>query len=102
MGDVMPYYGPDTYFITGPSREEVKEALTLLNHHNSATREEYLEKISKNKLAIKVKLNDLDSNMDLTRIAAPTAKDISRVARYKKEQSFLLSALSKILSESNT
>ena len=43
-------------------------------------------------LALKVKLNDLRSNMDVRRIAEPTEKDMERLERYKKEYERLMNA----------
>jgi len=47
-------------------------------------------------LALKVKLNDLKSNMDLSRIISPTEKDLKRRERYEKEYEALLKALDAI------
>lgn len=93
MKDVLPYSGVETFFIDNKNENDIREALMLLNHHNSSSREEYLDKISRNTLATKVKLNDLRSNMDISRIPQPTEKDLARLARYRKEYDFLLSTL---------
>ena len=69
--------------------DEIANALHCLNHHNAPTREVYIEGISKNPLALKAKLNDLKSNMDISRIPNPTEKDLMRLERYKKEFAFL-------------
>ena len=44
-------------------------------------------------LALKVKMNDLKNNMDLSRIQQPTEKDLARVERYKVEYENLLNVL---------
>ena len=93
MKDVLPCYGAETFFIDNKNENDIREALMVLNHHNSSSREEYLVKISRNTLATKVKLNDLRSNMDISRIPQPTEKDLLRLARYRKEYDFLLSTL---------
>ena len=49
-------------------------------------------RICTNMLALKVKLNDLRSNMDVSRIAEPTEKDMERLERYKKEYERLMNA----------
>ena len=72
--------------------EEIANALHCLNHHSAPTREEYIKRISKNPLARKVKMNDLESNMDISRIPNPTEKDFERLERYKKEYNFLLNS----------
>lgn len=38
---------------------------------------DYLEQVKSNSIALKVKLADLMHNMDLSRIAEPTAKDFA-------------------------
>ena len=37
-------------------------------------------------------MNDLESNMDISRIPNPTEKDFERLERYKKEYNFLLNS----------
>ena len=78
-----------------PTEEEWKElstALQLLNYHTAPNREEYLSRICTNKLALKVKLNDLRSNMDIRRIPEPTEKDLERLERYKAEYERLMNS----------
>ena len=65
--------------------EEISEALNLLNSNTASCREEYIERIKENFVAIKVKLNDLKHNMDISRISVPTDKDIERIKRYRRE-----------------
>ncbi len=45
---------------------------------------EFTERVKKNPLAIRVKLNDLRSNMDLTRLDKVREKDIERFNKYVK------------------
>ena len=81
-----------------PTKKEWKEiatALLLLNHHTAPNREEYLSRICTNKLALKVKLNDLRNNMDISRIPEPKEKDMERLERYKREYECLMVALNK-------
>lgn len=84
-GKIYPYPGTSIFFPSDEDWQEVAEALRLLNHHTAASREEYIERITTNKLAAKVKLNDLTNNMDISRIAHPTEKDFERLKRYEKE-----------------
>lgn len=74
---------------------EHSTALQLLNQHTAPNRETYFSRICTNKLALKVKLNDLRSNMDISRIAEPTEKDIERLERYKLEYKRLMDSFSK-------
>lgn len=78
----------------------IEEALVAMNHHRHATREEYIENIKRNEIAIRVKLSDLRNNMDLSRIGNPTEKDFKRRERYEREYEELLGALKSGCSES--
>ena len=93
MEDIGPYPCEKTHSITDEEREELKNALNLLNHHTASSREEYIAHISENRLALKVKMNDLKNNMDLSRIPQPTDKDLARIGRYKIEYEKLLNVL---------
>ncbi|NLO69375.1 MAG: phosphohydrolase [Porphyromonadaceae bacterium] len=64
---------------------ELLEALRLLNNKNFPDRDTYLKAVKENPLAKAVKINDLNNNMELTRIANPAEKDHARVERYKRE-----------------
>lgn len=100
MENIDKYPCEPTHVITNEEREEIKTALTLLNHHTTPSREEYINRISGNFLALKVKLNDLRNNMDITRIPEPTEKDYARIVRYKKEYDILIEALDNIVNDS--
>ncbi|MDE6562350.1 MAG: phosphohydrolase [Muribaculaceae bacterium] len=93
MEDIDVYPCEVTHSITDEEREELKNALNLLNHHTAPSREEYIARISENRLALKVKMNDLKNNMDLNRIPQPTEKDLARIERYEKEYQKLLNVL---------
>lgn len=94
MEDIAVYPCKTTHVITDEEQTEIKKALTLLNHHTAPSREEYINRISTNFLALKVKLNDLRNNLDITRIPELTEKDYARIERYKKEYQILVKALS--------
>ena len=70
--------------------EEIEEALHLLNARTAKTREEYINRFKDHFLAIKVKLNDLRHNMDISRLPNPTEKDYVRLERYQKEYETLM------------
>lgn len=76
-----------------PSKEEwndIEEALNLLNSRTAKNREEYIQRFKGHFLAIKVKMNDLRHNMDISRIPNPTEKDYARIERYQKEYNTLM------------
>lgn len=72
--------------------ELVNVVLTLTRNINESY-DEYINSISKNKLAIKVKLADLEDNMDMSRIKNPTQKDYDRANKYYKAREKLMNAL---------
>jgi hypothetical protein len=71
----------------------IKDALDLLNSRTSSSRKEYIERLKNNGIAMRVKLNDLYHNMDLSRIENPTQIDIDRVKKYQKEYSEILTCV---------
>ena len=82
-----------------PSEEdwaEIEDALNMMNHNTSASREEYIERFRGHRLAIRVKLNDLHSNMNMSRIPNPTEKDRARHQRYITERRKLRDMLDEI------
>ena len=90
--DFFQYPAEQCHMPTEEEWDEIATALQLLNHHTAPNREEYLSRICTNMLALKVKLNDLRSNMDVRRIAEPTEMDMERLERYKKEYERLMNA----------
>ena len=75
-------------------RLELATALHLLNHHSFSRREDYIQAIGQNSLARAVKLNDLQHNMDLSRLSSPSSKDFNRRDRYEREYNYLYSITS--------
>lgn len=62
--------------------EEIIQAVDHLTRRAEETYEEFTERAGKNPLARKVKLADLEDNMDLKRIKNLTEKDKDRLERY--------------------
>lgn len=71
----------------------VIEALTLLTHKNEISYYDYVKNISRNKIATKVKMADLEHNMKLERLNKITDKDLERVKKYKECYSYLKNVL---------
>lgn len=67
----------------------VIDALKLLTHDKDKDYYEYIEMISKNELAKKVKIADLKHNCDLSRLNEVNQADLSRVEKYKNSIKFL-------------
>lgn len=64
--------------------DRVIRALLLLNHREGDSYEDYIEEISVNKDAIRVKLCDLRHNMDIRRLKGVAEKDLQRLDKYSK------------------
>ncbi len=61
---------------------EVVEAVDALSKREGESYDDYIERLSRNPLAVKVKVADLVDNMRLTRMNEVTEQDASRLARY--------------------
>lgn len=96
MEGIIPCAGDTTHPLTLEEAKEISEALNLLNHNNASERKSYISGLKGNRLAIKVKLNDLKNNMDISRIPSPTTKDEERILRYNKEYQYLQELLNEI------
>jgi len=64
-------------------------AVDLLTRREHEGYEDYVARIKGNPLAIKIKLADLEDNMDMSRLRTVEPKDLDRLARYKKAYAFL-------------
>ncbi len=67
----------------------VLAALDCLTHRPGESYTDYITRLSNNSLAVKVKLADLEDNMDLSRISNPTEKDFERLEKYARVYSRL-------------
>ncbi|MCP3138958.1 GTP pyrophosphokinase [Pyxidicoccus xibeiensis] len=63
--------------------EDVLAALDALTRRDGETYEAFVERLRPNALARRVKLADLEDNMDVRRLAAVTPRDAERLARYR-------------------
>ena len=63
--------------------EEVLGALEHLTKREGETYEAFIERVRPHALARRVKLADLEDNMDVRRLMAVTPKDAERLARYR-------------------
>ena len=62
--------------------EEILKAIDCLTHKSEDSYDEFIGKVKNNPIAQKVKLADLEDNMNITRISNPTEKDWARVRKY--------------------
>ena len=66
--------------------ERIVEAILVLTHEDGTDEAylDYIRRVAGNKLAARVKKEDLKHNMDMSRIQNPTEKDRKRRAKYEK------------------
>lgn len=68
----------------------VLDALALLTHDRSIPYQTYIEGLTQNSLALRVKLYDLHDNLNRDRLTFLTVEDERRMEKYKKSQAYLL------------
>src|SRR5882762_1765810 len=64
--------------------EEVVQAVECLTHRTHETYEEFIARVRTNAIASKVKLADLEDNMDMRRLSTLTEKDAERLHKYHR------------------
>ena len=62
--------------------KQVVEAVDALSKRAGEAYDDYIDRLSRNSLAVKVKVADLVDNMRLTRMSELTEEDAQRLARY--------------------
>lgn len=70
--------------------KELVDEIDLLTRKDGDSYMQYITKVKTGKIAKKVKLADLETNMDLSRIEKPTKPDFDRAKKYKKAYKLLL------------
>ncbi|MPM27673.1 hypothetical protein SDC9_74186 [bioreactor metagenome] len=71
---------------------EILDAVNTLTHDDSETYDEYLMRVTKNPVAVRVKMNDLSDNMDIRRLKELNDTTVSRIRKYSKAYKFLTEA----------
>jgi (p)ppGpp synthase/HD superfamily hydrolase len=64
--------------------EEVVQAVECLTHRDHETYNEFVARVRTNVIARKVKLADLEDNMDMRRLGTLTEKDTQRLHKYHR------------------
>ena len=77
------------YLRTAGFSEKVLSALDCVTNRDNEDYESFIERIAQNPLATKVKLADLEDNMDLSRISELSKKDYKRIEKYKRAKTRL-------------
>ena len=69
--------------------KNIIDAIRVITKLDDMDYMDYIENVSSNELASRVKMEDLKHNMDITRLSEPTDYDLRRVAKYKKALDYL-------------
>lgn len=64
--------------------EEIVQAIDALSRREGESYEEYMERVCENPAAVRVKIADLEDNMDLCRYPNITDADVERLRRYHR------------------
>jgi (p)ppGpp synthase/HD superfamily hydrolase len=64
--------------------EEVVQAVECVTHRDHETYDEFVARVRTNVIARKVKLADLEDNMDMRRLGTLTEKDTQRLHKYHR------------------
>ena len=75
--------------------QNILDALILLTHEDGVDYFDYVSRISSNEIATKVKMADLQHNMDLNRLSNVSSKDLERFEKYSRCYDYLLESLNK-------
>jgi (p)ppGpp synthase/HD superfamily hydrolase len=70
--------------------EEVISAVERLTRRAGETYEGFINRVKGDPLAVKVKLADLEDNMDMSRLSNPLERDMERLAKYRQARQTLL------------
>lgn len=73
--------------------QRVVNALSCLTHPKTESYEAYIKRVSTNMDAIKIKLEDLRDNSDITRLKGLSQEDIERMEKYHKAYTYLINIL---------
>ncbi len=64
--------------------DEIIEGIKSVTRNKDETYNQFIDRVSLNPRGKRVKLADIEDNMDISRIPNPSEKDYSRVEKYKK------------------
>lgn len=69
--------------------DRIVNSIRILTKTEEISYEDYLKAVKEDSNARCVKMADIRHNMDISRIAEPTAQDFARIEKYKKALAFL-------------
>lgn len=69
--------------------DEVIQALKVMTKEKTEDYFNYIQRVSRHSIARKVKIKDLEHNMDLSRLERVTEEDFQRAEKYQKSYQYL-------------
>lgn len=72
---------------------DIVSALDTLTRREGENYEDYINRVSENAVATRVKLADLRDNLDLSRLPETTDADVARCLKYRRARAVLQSAV---------
>lgn len=72
---------------------DIVAALDALTRREGEGYDDYINRVSENPIATRVKLADLRDNLDLSRIPEPTDADVARCVKYRQARAVLQSSV---------
>ncbi len=74
--------------------DEIVDAVDAITFYDEAeTYDEYIDRVIKNRIAVRVKLNDLTDNMDIRRLSELDNQSIQRLKKYFRAYKTIISSL---------
>lgn len=74
--------------------EKILSAIEAITQGKDESKTEYIRRVKSNPLATRVKLNDLEDNMDIRRLNKITDKDVKRLKKYLTIYRYLMDEVS--------
>lgn len=69
--------------------DEILQVLDCLTKRENENYDDFIQRVAQNHIAVRVKINDLEDNMDITRLSQITEKDLERLNKYLKAYYYL-------------
>ena len=90
LHDVVENSQHDLNFIQAQGFDKsILEAVYAITKRKNEAYKDFIERLSLNDMAVKVKIEDLKDNLDLTRLKNIVDKDLERIDKYHKALTFL-------------
>jgi (p)ppGpp synthase/HD superfamily hydrolase len=69
--------------------KSILKAVDAVTKRDGEAYQDFIDRLSSNSMAVKVKIEDLKDNLDLTRLTSINGKDLERIKKYHKALTFL-------------